>query len=227
MQTMSVQGPRSLDRARLRTGLILVLIGGPLVVVDFTIGLDGSTPIDILNDTIGLALLLWGTVLLSRLEVSPVYSSRLNIVLSLTVLLLVWSIVVQAGPQLGRSVVTVLTSGLAVGGTILFCTSMKHLCETHGFARSLQGWARASAWVTIVYGGGWAISSLLTLIRSASEGSLSPSGVYLDIGAGGVLLLAVLLLALILVPLIMVTIAISQLLGESRVAPGAPPVLPV
>ena len=224
---MAAQDSQSLDRSRLRTGLILVLIGGPLVVVDFTISQDGSVPIDILNDTIGLALLLWGSVLLSRLEVSPHYTSRMSIVLILTVFLLVWSVVVQAGPELGTSVVTILISGLAVGGTILFCMSMRHLCETHGFARSLRGWNRATAWVTILYGGGWAISSLLTLARSVTEGSLSPSGVYVDLDGGAVLLLVLLVLAIVLTPLIMVTIAISQLLGDSRVAPGAPPALPV
>jgi hypothetical protein len=216
-----------LDRARLRTALIVVLIGGPLVVVDFTLSQNGSVPFDILNDTIGFALLLWGTVLLSRLEVSTVYSSRMNIVLFLTAFLLLWSVAVQVFPEVGTSIVTILTSGLAVGGTILFCTSMRHLCETCGFARSQRGWARATAWVTILYGGGWAIGSLLTLGRSVTQGSLSPSGVYVNLDGGVVLLLVLLVLAFILIPLIMVTIAISQLLGESRVAPGAPPALPV
>jgi hypothetical protein len=209
----------------LRKALILVLIGGPLVVIDFTISQNGSVPFDILNDTIGFALLLWGTVLLARLEVSPVYSSRMRTVLFLTVFLLLWSVFMQVTPEAQGTFAAVLVSGLAVGGTILFCLAMRHLCETQGFAVSLPSWARATTWVTILFGGGWALGFVITLIRSATEGTLSPTGVYLEVGGAAILLLLV-LLAVMLVPLIMVTIAISRLLGEMRVDPGAPPALP-
>ncbi len=153
------------------------------------------------------------------------YSSRMLIVLFLTAFLLLWSVVVQVAPELQETFAAVLVSGLAVGGTILFCLAMKHLCEACGFAASLPAWARATTWVTILYGGGWVLGFVVTVVRSATEGTLSAPGIHLELGAE-VILLFLVVAAIILVPLIMVTIAISKLLGEIRLSPGAPPVLP-
>jgi hypothetical protein len=211
--------PPSLDRRAVNTALVLILIGGPIVVLDLTVSEGGSRPVDVVNDTIGLGLILLAVSQLVRQPGPASYVSRMRAVVVLSVLMLLWSIVVQVASTPPPNPIRILMSGLSVLGTILFCSAMRLFSVAHGFHASAESWRKALIAVAVVLGGGWIVGVLLSLatnpVMSATTGSVYALQHSVDVGSAAILFFLV-ALALLLIPLVFILIAIGTTRRELR-----------
>ena len=216
--------PVAFDPGRVRTALILVLIGGPIVVIDFTISRNGSRPLDILNDTVGLILLVWATSLLVTVAGPRSFVTRMRVVQILAVAMLAWSVVVQLAPELGSGIVGTLIGGVAIAGTFLFCIAMRDLSAFHGHVGSAADWRRAGLIVAILLGGGWLVG---VIVQSVALSSGAGSGGQINVeGQGAFVLIFLIGAAVVLTPLVFILIAIASTFGELRSGSQAGPTIP-
>lgn len=105
---------------------------------------------DIVNDFVGMSLILWGTVSLSRIPVSVSYRRRmlLLVVLAMTgtvfsffnAVLLPFRPEWSPDPSLVCFALLVLTRLAAVGGLFLFCRCMKEYCALMNREKALASW---------------------------------------------------------------------------------------
>ena len=214
-------GADPLDRGSLRQALILLLIGGPIVIVDFTIAQGGGPPFDILNDTIGMLLITWAAFLLGRLREGEAFSRPMLFVQGASILLTIWSILVQIDPGLAASFLGILFGGVSAAATMALCLAMRRLTRRHGLQRSTDRWRRSHLLVTFVWGGAWLLGALFSLVTRAAGPVAYVSAVQGSVGPA-LLLFGLLVLAIVLIPGIFVIVAISTTLSELRSGPPGP-----
>ena len=214
-------GSDALDRGAVRQALILLLIGGPIVIVDFTIAQGGGPPFDILNDTIGMLLITWAAFLLGRLPEGEAYGRLMLFVQGASILLTIWSVLVQIEPPLAASLLGILFGGVAAAAAMALCVAMRTLARRHGLQRSTDWWRRSHLLVTFVWGGGWLLGALFSLGTRASGPVAYFSGVQGSVGPA-LVLFGLVVVAIVLIPGIFVIVAISKTLSELRSGPPGP-----
>lgn len=197
-----------LDTGRLRTSLILILVGGPLVVLDLTIS-TGGPGVDVLNDTIGWVLIVIALAGLQNVAGPSTHRSKTQFVLLLAVVALIGSILVQVGLQ-ASPLVAALFFVLAVGGAILFCITMRELVGFHGLTLSEASWRMSTTVVAAIWGGAGAIALVVSLASGDS---------YVELSGPGAVPLLLLILAFILTPCIFLVISIARTLREMGTRP--------
>lgn len=178
-----------LDRPALRQSLILIVVGGVLVAVDFTVG-----SLDLLNDTVGAALILLAVFQLLRQPGPRTYGTRMQLLLFITAAMTLWSLVIQLNPELGLGPLGVLVAASNTVGLILFCTSMRDLARAHGLLASADSWRQASILVLIFFGIGWLLSLVFYAARAIDQGTLTPTRVSIDLSGGIEVILVLLIL---------------------------------
>lgn len=195
--------------------LRLIFWGGLLVVLDFTISQTttrtvnnqvvsaGGFRFDVLNDAVGLAMILWAVVRLRRVPVSDAYRGVMTFVVIMTVYSLAEAVVnhvVFVAPEplalLGQAI------GLAqLAAILMFCLSMVWLCTAAGLIDAAKLW-QITLWLFVII---YALP--LGLLHLAGMlAMLTGSGFSLDLGAAGLLLLPV-----FIVPLVMFFVATSRM----------------
>lgn len=207
-ESMATPPPADLDRQRLRSSLILILIGGPLVLLDVTISSGGGRGLDVLNDTIGWVLILVALPPLMNQPGPANHQPRMQTILVLSVIGLIGSILAQIGVQVGALLALILFA-VSLGGTILFCLVMRDLVRFHGFSRSDRAWQRSLIAVATIWGAAGLIGSLVAIARPGGSSFVQLSGA----DAIPLLLLGA---AVILTPAIFLVVSLSTTLGELR-----------
>jgi hypothetical protein len=193
----------------MRTSLILILIGGLLVLLDFTISSGGGRGIDVLNDTIGWVLILLSLPSLLKQPGPASFVPRMQIVLVLSIMALIGSVLAQIGVQAGV-LMALLIFLLTLGGTILFCLAMRDLVGSHGLTRSEGAWHRSLVMVAVIWGAAALLGAVMAI---ANDGSA-----YVQVSGPSAVPLLLLVLAVILTPAIFLIVAIAKTLGELKSA---------
>ena len=165
--------PAALDRAALRTALILLLVGSSMVVVDFTIREGTGPAFDFLNDTIGYGLIFWAVVLFARQAGPPAYRVQMAFAQAVGLLGVVVSVWVQLTQYLTQRVALpfgIAYDGITIAATVVFCLALRGLSDLHGLPHSAHAWGRSALLVAVIWGGLWASSLLGGFIRMLASG---------------------------------------------------------
>ena len=198
MATAGAEQPR-VEIATIRTALARLLLGGVFVVVDLTI--EGF---DILNDTIGFALLYMS---LDVLQGAVPYSYRGRMVLAkvITGLMVVWSIALQIEPRFTTSAVNRISDVAQFVVLLSICTSMQGFARSLGLTVSEASWRLTLNLVVILHGGGLAGLFVVDLLLDGHRAlEATPEKV-------SILLLVV---GAILVPLVHLAISVVRMRRE-------------
>ena len=208
-ESMPTPSGAGLDRRRLRTTLLLILIGGLIVIVDFTISGTGRPTIDVFHDAVGFILLTIGFATLVKEPGPQNHGWQSSLLVGIAVSGLVWSIAAQAQTVVVPPIIVALVGGVTLGSAVLFSFVMRELTAFHGLSRATESWRRTLLVVATVWGAAWLLSSILAVV--------SPQGsAYVELGGPAAVPLVILGLAVILIPCIYLISSISVTRAELR-----------
>ncbi|MFO0933150.1 MAG: hypothetical protein U1E39_10640 [Planctomycetota bacterium] len=195
--------------------------GGLLCVIDvhYSTVTDGrGWRFDVLNDVVGMALILAGLVRLLAVRVHDRYATVLRVCIAVAVLELLDAVrehVIQPWPESVRVAVAVLQL-LAFASTALFCVAMRWMCDAHGLPEASRSWRTTLLLFLVVWLiplGGVQIAVLVAMATGSPW--------QMDLGSA--VALFVLLVLVMLVPLVHFFVSTSR---TARAAEGAVPAMP-
>jgi hypothetical protein len=185
--------------------------GGLLVVIDFSFSSTTNGTgfkLDILNDTLGWILILWGVVQLRGFAVDARFASRMGIAVLFAIINLINSLrefIVTDWPEW----VGIFSLLLGIGNLVaivLFCSAMIQLAMAAGLERSPDSWRTTRILFIVIYVVPLGLFWLAALVAMAT-------GESFNINLGPAFLLVLLLF---LVPLVHLFVSTSRMRREAE-----------
>jgi hypothetical protein len=135
--------------------LRLVLVGGVFATYDLNVGFmvrGGPQTIDLLNDSIGMVLILIGVTWIATLKSYDVFGNVMAALCGVALAFLIGSLIKQLHPSWLAALGTwiVLLKLIGVASTVIFCLALRHACLRFGAPAAASWWlAAALAFMTI------------------------------------------------------------------------------
>ncbi len=196
------------------TPLRMIFWGALLCVLDLTFSVTSNGPaetgfrFDILNDFVGMILILVGVVRLARFDLDASYRAAMRFILVCAVLNAVEAFMghfIFPRPPV-VSILSTLLGLASLVAIVLFCTSMRQLATHFALAQSAASWQTTLVLVVIL----WVIP--LGLLYLAGLGAhVAGRSFHWDIGA-----LIIPILLVFLIPLIHFFVSTSRMRYEAE-----------
>lgn len=205
------------------TPLRMIFWGGLLCVLDFTISstssYNGQPPtgfrFDILNDFLGMILIMIGVHRLSRFAVDPSFKTSMRFVLTMTVFNAIeafWGHFIFQAPGI-LTFLSIVLGLVTLWASIVFCTCMYRLSTTWLLRRSAKSWLTTRSLIIII----WAVPiGALQMIRLLAM--IFPGSFNIDIG-----IFMILVFCILAIPLFHLFVSTSRMLREAELAPQGRP----
>ena len=209
-----------LDRRATRRAFILVLVGLPIALIDFTIGISGVFVFDVFHDTAGYLLYAIAAFTLAVQPGPGGSRGQLVFVGGAMVGLALWALVIMVAPNIAGTAAGAVAWAVEVAAVLVFCIAMLRLLRFHGLPRSAASWRTSAILVAVLWGAiPLAVIAVLSLIGRGPSGFYAPLSA---IGPGevGLFLLAVVVL---LTPGVHIIVSLARSLGD---LPAASPAVP-
>jgi hypothetical protein len=206
-----IQVPPLVPYVRAAVGpLRMIFWGGLLVVLDFKFN-----GFDLLNDTLGMILVVIGVARLSGIPVSDRYRGLMNFVLVMAVLSLAKSVINQIPMKLptGISILIQIFSFLSLVATTVFCRCMAECCRQAQFDAAGRSWQVTSILFIVIYLMPLGLLDLTLVACMATNRHFSYST-----GPAGVLLVLV-----FFIPLVHLFVSTSRMKRAALLSPAFAP----
>jgi len=133
------------DPKQIITPLRLIFWGSIVVAVGIKIG-----NVDIINDFVGMVMILWGVISLSRVPISSSYKRQMGLLVIVaffvTVFTFVYAVLIPLNPKwyslsyLTTAVILSIWLFVSLIAAIIFCRCMKEYCSVMNWERVLASW---------------------------------------------------------------------------------------
>ena len=174
-----------------------IIWGTLLVLLDFAVTLTSGTEgfrIDLLNDTVGMALITAAVARLRRIPVSASYAARMKFVHWVAILAVIESAIghlIFAQPWLLSFLLQIL--GMAeIVALLLFCACMRDLCVEGMLAEAGRKWRTTLALFVALYGIPFGLLQIAGIITMSTGGSF-----HIDLGLGALIIGAIFFVPLV------------------------------
>ena len=144
------------DPKRIITPLRLIFWGSIVVVTVLKV----NSAFDIINDFVGMVMILWGVVSLSRVPISHSYKRQMGLLVivtfCITVFTFFYAVLLPLNPQwyssldLTTAVIFFICLFVSLIAAVIFCRCMKEYCSVMNWERVLASWKYSAR--LILYG---------------------------------------------------------------------------
>ena len=210
---MAISTPTLLTLVR---PLRMLFWGGLLYVLDINFSVtSGGTgwSFDFLNDFVGMLMITWGVFQFDEIVISERYEKSMSFVKVVSIMLCIDAFSAHFVFDLPSffSLGLTLLSIAALAAFVLFCLSMRWLCEDAQLQESVESWKTTTVLAIVIY-----LIPLGIFYLAVIVAVLAGTYFHLDLGPMGLLVLSV-----FLIPLIHLFVSTSRMKREIKGLPAA------
>ena len=189
---------------RIITPLRLIFWGGLICVLDFKIN-----EFDLLNDFVGMIMITWGVIEVSKVKVHDHYSMAMLFVKILAVLTSLQALQEHFTYRIPEflSVMLYVIGAASMLATVVFCVAMLWLSSEATLQRSVRSWKTTTILFSVIY-----LIPLGIFYSAAAVAIAIGKTIDIDLGLAGLLILPLLLL-----PLIHFFVTTSRMKNEAQI----------
>ena len=202
---MSITGQ---EIRRIITPLRLIFWGGLICVFDFKIN-----EFDLLNDFVGMIMITWGVIQVSKVNVHDRYSMAMLFVKIVAVLTSLEALQEHFAYRIPEflSIMLYVIGVASMLATVVFCVAMRWLSSEATLERSVRSWKTTTILFSVIY-----LIPLGIFYCAAAVAIAIGETIDIDLGLAGLLLLPLLLL-----PLIHFFVSTSRIKKEAEIRSDA------
>lgn len=209
---------------RLITPLRLIFWGGIFCVIDLTYSntFNGEGwKFDLLDDAVGMAMILYGLSKLRAIQIDQKYASRLGYVFAVAIFVFLHAIYnhyIYDEPKFLAFVINILNIAKLIA-IIVFCTAMVQLSIFMQLANAAKSWSLTRTIFVVIYLIPLTLVHLGSIIAMLTGATFN----YSTNSAGGGAFFIFILVCLLLIPLIHLFVSTSRMINEAQAVPGDVP----